>query len=402
MDARRSIPDLRGAEAGILLSAAQGLAEAETLDGVTSVVRTAARALVTADGVTFVLREGDEVHYVDEEAIAPLWKGRRFPASACISGWAMQHRHSVTIEDIEADPRIPLELYRPTFVRSLAMVPVRPEAPVAAIGAYWARRHQATAREVALLEALAGFAALALAHLAAVADLEAAARAREDFMAIAAHELRTPISALLLQVEQLTRADLAASEGAARLRRTAGRIARLVETLLGATRVAARGASLSPEPLDLAEVVRGVVERYAVPGLDLQVTAPASVPGRWDRIAVEQVLDNLVSNAAKFGEGRPVSVVLSAEEGWARLVVEDRGIGIAAADLDRIFGRFERAVESRHFGGFGVGLWLARRNVEAHGGRIEVESHPGEWTRFTIWLPREPEQALPAGAAAAG
>jgi two-component system CheB/CheR fusion protein len=392
--------ELRGDEAGLLLGAAQALAAATTVPQITAPVRTSARALVGADGVAFVLREGDEVHYVDEDAIGPLWRGRRFPAAACISGWAMQHRRTVVIEDVYADPRIPHDLYRPTFVKSLAMVPVRPEAPVAAIGAYWAARHLASPREVALLEALAGFAALALSRHAAVADLEDAARAREEFLAIAAHELRTPISALRLQVEQLARTGGGPPESTARLRRTTDRLARLVDTLLDATRVAERGVTLDPEPLDLAAVVREAAERLAAPGQELRVSAPSEVAGRWDRATIEQALDNLLANAAKFGGGRPIALDLTTGGGWARLQVEDHGIGIQPADVSRIFGRFERAVTSRHFGGFGVGLWLARRNVEAHGGRVTVESEPGAWTRFTILLPLEP--AAPQLAASAG
>ena len=123
-----------------LLDAAHELATAGGLAEVTRVVRHAARSLAGAEGATFVLREGDSVHYLDEEAIAPLWKGCRFPVQACVSGWAMLHRQAVAIEDVTADPRIPQDLYRPTFVRSLLMVPVGTPEPVAGIGVYWAFR----------------------------------------------------------------------------------------------------------------------------------------------------------------------------------------------------------------------------------------------------------------------
>src|SRR5690349_9344466 len=110
--------------------------DAPDLRGVIRAVRASARRLIGADGVTFVLREGDYCHYAEEDAIAPLWKGRRFPAHTCISGWVTDHRTPAVIPDIFQDPRIPLETYRPTFVRSLAMVPVGSAALVAAIGAY--------------------------------------------------------------------------------------------------------------------------------------------------------------------------------------------------------------------------------------------------------------------------
>jgi putative two-component system response regulator len=153
------------------LSMARGLPE------IMEAVRAKARALVGADGITFVLRDGDQCFYADEDAITPLWKGQRFPAETCISGWAMMHREVVVIEDIYADDRIPHAAYRPTFVRSLAMVPVRQEDPVAAIGAYWARQHIPTQDQLTTLQRVANGAAVAMTN---VALTEALIEAREE------------------------------------------------------------------------------------------------------------------------------------------------------------------------------------------------------------------------------
>jgi hypothetical protein len=153
------------------------LSMARGQDEVIGAVRDSARRLIGADGVTFVLRDGDNVRYVDEDAISPLWKGQSFPAETCISGWAIANRQTVTIEDIYADDRIPHAAYRPTFVRSLAMVPVRPEDPVAAIGAYWSTRVVPPPKAVAMLERIANGAAIALTNVALYAELRAA---RED------------------------------------------------------------------------------------------------------------------------------------------------------------------------------------------------------------------------------
>ncbi|MFG1813033.1 GAF domain-containing protein [Kribbella sp. NPDC049174] len=131
------------------------LAAAQTLAEVGEIVRVEARRLTGAQGATFVLREQDRCFYADEDAIAPLWKGQRFPISACISGWAMTHDETAVVPDIELDERIPLEAYMPTFVRSLLMVPVGSPAPTAAIGAYWSRHHRATPRQIAALQGLA-------------------------------------------------------------------------------------------------------------------------------------------------------------------------------------------------------------------------------------------------------
>jgi hypothetical protein len=132
------------------------LAAAQTLAEVGEIVRVEARRLTGAQGATFVLRELDRCFYADEDAIAPLWKGQRFPITACISGWAMLRDETAVVPDIELDERIPLEVYMPTFVRSLVMVPVGSPAPVAAIGAYWSRSYRATQRQISDLEALAG------------------------------------------------------------------------------------------------------------------------------------------------------------------------------------------------------------------------------------------------------
>lgn len=145
-----------------LANAVDRLAGARTLENITAIVRHAARELTSADGVTFVLCEGDRCYYADEDAVAPLWKGKRFPASECVSGWVMSHRQAVVIPDIYADPRVPHAAYRRTFVRSMAMVPVRDLDPIAAIGAYWSTLHEATEQEVRVLQVLADASALAL------------------------------------------------------------------------------------------------------------------------------------------------------------------------------------------------------------------------------------------------
>jgi diguanylate cyclase (GGDEF)-like protein len=159
-----------------LTDAVQRLSLAEGMEDVQHVVRSAARRLTGADGATFVLREEGQCFYADEEAIAPLWKGKRFPLQACISGWAMLNRKPAVIEDIYADARIPHDAYQPTFVRSLVMVPIRTMDPVGAIGLYWAQRHAATAQEVGLARALADSTAVALQNVRVAERFDRASR----------------------------------------------------------------------------------------------------------------------------------------------------------------------------------------------------------------------------------
>jgi response regulator RpfG family c-di-GMP phosphodiesterase len=157
-----------------LVRVVQRLSLARSVVEIQEIVRTAARRLTNADGATFILREAGQCYYVDEDAIAPLWKGSRFPLDECISGWTMLNRSPVVIEDIYADERIPHDAYRPTFVTSLAMVPIRQLNPVGAIGNYWANHHRADEREVALLQALADSTAVALENVRAYQEAEQA------------------------------------------------------------------------------------------------------------------------------------------------------------------------------------------------------------------------------------
>lgn len=144
--------------------AIEALAGAHSLEAVVSVLRAFARRVVGADGIAIVLRDGNECHYVAEDAMEPLWEGQHFPASTCVSGWAMEHRQTAVIPDIFEDSRIPLAAYRTTFVRSMLMVPIGHSEPFAAVGAYWSEPGQPTDTEISLLESLARAASVALEH----------------------------------------------------------------------------------------------------------------------------------------------------------------------------------------------------------------------------------------------
>jgi diguanylate cyclase (GGDEF)-like protein len=156
----------------VLVAAVQELSLARTAESVQRIVRTAARELTGADGATFVLRDGEHCFYVDEDAIQPLWKGQRFPLEACISGWTMLNQAHAVIEDIYLDDRIPHDAYRPTFVKSLVMVPIRTKEPLGAIGLYWAACHLATEEEIGLARALADSTAVALENVERIRQLD--------------------------------------------------------------------------------------------------------------------------------------------------------------------------------------------------------------------------------------
>jgi signal transduction histidine kinase len=224
-----------------------------------------------------------------------------------------------------------------------------------------------------------------------------AVRLRDEFLSIASHELKTPLTSLALQSESLRAAAARGNvpEPLARkvevIRRNVDRLARLIASLLDISRIESGRLELDLEEVDLADVARDVAARFEEEarraGCELSVDAPPGALGRWDRLRVDQVVTNLVSNALKYGHGKPVQLTVRGGADRAVLTVQDQGIGIAAEAQARIFERFERAVSERHYGGFGLGLWIVRRIVEALGGEIRVESEPGHGSTFTLSLP---------------
>jgi signal transduction histidine kinase len=234
-------------------------------------------------------------------------------------------------------------------------------------------------------------------------------RERDEFLSIASHELRTPVTALQLQLQMLQRAAHRSasllpgvlSRKMDALERQCRRIALLVGELLDVSRMRLGRLELQLEPLDLVELAEETAghfeEEARRAGSRIDVVAQGAATGEWDRVRLEQVLSNLVVNAIKFGQGKPITVAVEADAARARLRVMDQGIGIAPEHQSRVFSRFERAVPAQHFGGLGLGLYVARHIVEAHGGEIAVSSGLGEGATFTVDLPRAPAQRAARG-----
>lgn len=232
--------------------------------------------------------------------------------------------------------------------------------------------------------------------------LRAELRARDDFLAVASHDLRSPVTVLGLQIQILqreTRKDesplLTPAELASRLEGVSRQLRRLttqLNRLLDISRVTFGQILLEPEQLDLVEVVREVIASHTnelrESGCALTLSAPTSVTGVWDRVRLDQVISNLLTNAMKYGAGRSIEVAVEGRLSQAVLTVRDHGAGIAREDQVRIFERFERAGQVLRHGGFGLGLWISRQTLQAMGGDIAVESEPGQGALFTVTLPR--------------
>jgi predicted ATPase/signal transduction histidine kinase len=257
------------------------------------------------------------------------------------------------------------------------------------------RRYDTADLEMA--QELARRAAIAIDNARLYQRSEAAIHARDEFLSVASHELRTPIQALQLMVQGLTRGLVAPSpekvlQAFVLVERQVGRLTRLVEELLSVSRLESGRLELHLEPVDLEAVVSEVAQRFQPErdrsGSTLSIRADAFVGGLWDPSWIDHIVTNLLANAFKFGAGKPIEVSIDENpRGTARLVVIDHGIGIPPERIPRLFHRFERAVSAREYGGLGLGLYIVRRAVETLGGIVRVERTPGSGSTFTVELP---------------
>jgi signal transduction histidine kinase len=290
-----------------------------------------------------------------------------------------------------------LRILRDLGLRSAMAVPIKDREAVVGVISFISAKPERlySSDDLLMAEQLGERAGAAITNAKLYTAAREAIRARDEFMLVAGHELRTPLAALSLHHEALintregTTLDKVRERGG-KLKAQSERLIRLVEDLLDVSRLSAGRLSLELDDVDLGALAREVTERlhddleraHSPITVDL-----AEVHGRWDKARLDQVITNLVTNAVKYGKGSPIEVRVSREGPLAKLTVTDHGIGIAAHDQQRIFKRFERAVSSRKFGGLGLGLWITSQLVHAHGGTITVDSQLGAGATFTVLLP---------------
>jgi PAS domain S-box-containing protein len=292
------------------------------------------------------------------------------------------------------------DLVRASGMRSLMVVPLaarnRTFGAISFAAGLSGRRYRLA--DLSLAEEIARRASLALDNARAYREAHEAVRARDTFLSIASHELKTPLSSLTLLVSSLARGvregrTLPEGRLAARLTRIedqADRLTDLINQLLDVSRLAAGRFALAPATMDLGEVAREVATRFAEEaaraGATISVEEPGPLVGVWDRSRIDQIITNLLANALKYGGGTPVTVSLSPVPDGVRISVRDQGPGIAVEDQARIFEQYERAA-SANLGGLGLGLWIVRHVAQAHGGRVSLSSGPGAGAAFHVWLP---------------
>jgi K+-sensing histidine kinase KdpD len=387
-----------------LIRAMHELAGARDLASAIEISVQSAREIVHADGASLILREGDDCHYVAENAIGPLWKGQRFSTDGCVSGWVMAHRQAARVEDIAEDARIPYETYEPTFVKSLLVLPIGVDTAVGAIGIYWAVRHAATEMEMELIQALAVSIAGALENVKIhrtlhdqLAErthrLEGVSRELETFSYSVAHDLQAPLrhitaySGLILETTSGAIDD--ESRGwLGRIQASAAHMKEMIDALLGLA--AYQRMNLTPVFVDLSTLAREQAEVLRLADLQRHVEfeIESGLVVHADESLMRTVIQTLMGNAWKFtaacGCARIRVGSSRRPDGGQVYFVGDNGVGFDMRYSSKLFTPFQRMHAAKDFPGLGIGLAAVRRIIHRHGGSIWADAAVNQGATFSF------------------
>lgn len=421
----------------IAAEAMEAMAGARSLDAVTNVLRAFARRAVGADGIAVVLRDEDQCHYIAEDSMEPLWAGQRFPSASCVSGWAMEHQQTAVIADIFDDPRVPVDAYRHTFVRSMLMVPIGQVEPIAAVGAYWSEFGQPTDNEISLLEALARAAATALENGRLFTSLEALNQHLDEQVRERTRELEQSQDSLrqmqkLDVLGQLTGhvahdfnnllmpivagLDLILSgkktpEAIERHASIAMQAAESAQTVVQRLLSFARRQPLAVRAVELSDLMGGMRDLLAStlgPRIKLSIDLPPTLPAvHADAHQLEVAILNLAVNSRDAmpdggrlsiaGEVRRSRLPAGLAPGrYVCLSVTDTGNGMTPKVKAAAAEPFFTTKSSGH--GTGLGLSMVHGLVGQLGGTVEIDSEVGKGTSIRLWLPAERATAPKASA----
>lgn len=390
-----------------LVEAIQELSSSASMKDIMKTVINSARGLLNADGATFVLRDGDLCYYADEDAISPLWKGQRFPMDKCISGWVMQNRQAVIIEDVFAVSIIPHEIYRSTFVRSLAMAPIRLNNPLGVIGVYWSTNVTSSAAELQLLQTLADAAAKAVENVQLIeglertisdrtADLQAVNRAeaevikmkeslellnrhldevRETERAAIAREIHDQLgqslTALKIDVNYLHDKMADASEEQSKLELMSGMITEMIKDV---QRIASELRPPILDDLGLVSAMEWYIREFEKrTGVKCRTNFDSvQFPMEKKNLTLYRILQEALTNVSRHSGAKKVEISLSQVSNLVSFEVADNGTGFDSNKIDSFTS---------------LGFLGIRERLKQHEGHLEIETSPGKGTRLKITLP---------------
>ncbi|SHJ86307.1 PAS domain S-box-containing protein [Tangfeifania diversioriginum] len=392
----------------ILIESIQQLSAVQSLDNVQEIVAKSARKLIGADGATLVFRENNHCFYVNEDAIQPLWKGKKFPMTSCISGWVMENKKPVVIEDVFSDERIPKDVYSPTFVKSLAMVPVIINEPIGAIGNYWKETYTPTETEMQLLKTLADSAARSIENINLYAELEERVKKRteqlqavnkelETFTYSVSHDLKAPLRGIdgyskLLLDEYGGSLNEEAAHFIKTIRSSTLQMNQLIDDLLSYSRL--ERSQIKQEEIDIKPFVEYLLAGYTGEFQKTGATIKTELPEKQviaDSTGLSIALRNFIENALKFSTVKTKPVIeigFEEKSGSWILFVKDNGVGFDMKYHDRIFDIFQRLHRTEDFQGTGIGLAMVTKALQRMGGKTWAESAPGKGSTFFIEIPK--------------
>jgi hypothetical protein len=387
----------------LLVETVQQLSMARDLDSVMQIVRQRARQLTGSDGATFVLRDKDKCFYADEDAISPLWKGQRFSLETCISGWAMLNKQAAVIPDIYQDPRIPVEAYRPTFVKSLVMVPIRTMDPIGAIGNYWAQEHIATEEELFYLRSLADITSVSIENVYVYSTLEQQVEERtrqleeanktlESFNYSVSHDLRAPLRAIqgysgIILNEYMSSLNEDGRSCVSKIDSNAKHMGELIAGLLEFSKMS--GKELVVAEINMREMVEQVCNEILAQEKNRKIRIQiGELPvAKGDALLIRQVWFNLISNAVKYTDKKEIAEIeIGFHETENYFFVKDNGAGFDMQYYHKLFGFFQRLHSQQEFQGNGIGLTIIQKIIARHGGKIRAEGAVGEGATFYFTL----------------